>query len=71
MASEYQNNIAFMTQQIAKLTAANETKNTELKKLYEELHDTKKKFEDDSKQMDQRMKNERKSYEEEKERDRK
>lgn len=71
MASEYQNNIGFMTQQIAKLTAANETKNTELKKLYEELHDTKKKFEDDLKEMDQRMKNERKSYEEEKERDRK
>lgn len=38
-----------MTQQIAKLTTANETKNTELKKLYEELHDTKKKFEEDLK----------------------
>ena len=34
-----------MTQQIAKLTTINETKNTELKKLYEELHGAKKKFE--------------------------
>ena len=43
-ASEYQNNITFMTQQIAKLTTQNETKNAELKKLYEELHEAKKKF---------------------------
>jgi hypothetical protein len=32
--SEYQNKIAFMTQQIAKLTAANEVKNNELKRIY-------------------------------------
>ena len=60
-----------MTQQISKLTTANEVKNTELKKLYEELHETKKKFEDDLKEIDVKMKNERKSYEDEKERDRK
>ena len=35
LTSEYQNNVTFMTQQIAKLTTINETKNTELKKLYE------------------------------------
>ena len=45
LSSEYQKNITFMTQQIAKLTTANEVKNTELKKLYEELHNAKKKFE--------------------------
>ena len=28
LASEYQNNITFMTHQISKLTVANETKNT-------------------------------------------
>lgn len=33
-----------MTQQIAKLTTSNEVKNAELKKLYEELHETKIKF---------------------------
>jgi|688.fasta_scaffold219837_3 hypothetical protein len=33
-----------MTQQIAKLTTANEVKNGELKKLFEELHETKIKF---------------------------
>lgn len=38
-----------MTQQIAKLTASNEVKNTELKKLYEELHEAKIKFEEELK----------------------
>ena len=49
LTSEYQNNVTFMTQQIAKLTTINETKNTELKKLYEELHGMKKKFEEEMK----------------------
>ena len=49
-----------MTQQIAKLTTSNETKNAELKKLYEELHETKQKFEDNLKEIDQKMKKERK-----------
>ena len=56
MASEYQNNVAFMTQQIAKLTTQNDVKNTELKKLYEELHEAKRKFEEDLKDLDAKMK---------------
>jgi hypothetical protein len=36
-----------MTQQIAKLTVSNEVKNAELKKMYEELHECKLKFEED------------------------
>jgi len=38
-----------MTQQIAKLTTTNEIKNTEIKKLQEELHETKLKFEEEMK----------------------
>lgn len=70
LTSEYQTNINFMTQQIAKLTASNEVKNSEMKKLYEELHETKLKFEGEMKEVDQRNKRERKEREEEKERDR-
>jgi vacuolar-type H+-ATPase subunit I/STV1 len=46
-----------MSQQVAKLTTSNDTKNAEIKKLYEELHETKRKFEEDLKEVDQRMKN--------------
>ncbi len=60
-----------MTQQISKLTAANDIKNAEIKKLYEELHQAKKKFEEDLKEIDLRMKKERKQFQDEKERDRK
>ncbi len=60
-----------MTQQIAKLTSANEFKNAELKKLYEELHEAKTKFQADLKDIDQKLKKERKQYEDEKEHDRK
>lgn len=59
-----------MTQQIAKLTTANEVKNGELKKLYEELHDAKFKFEEELQQIDSRFKEERKGWEEDRERDR-
>lgn len=60
-----------MTQQIAKLTTANEVKNAELKKLYEELHEAKLKFEEEVKQVDARFKEERRNWEEDRERDRK
>jgi hypothetical protein len=45
-----------MTQQIAKLTSSNEVKNAEMKKLYEELHESKLKFEEDLKELDSRFK---------------
>ena len=51
-----------MTQQIAKLTTINDTKNAELKKLYEELHEAKRKFEEDMKEIDSKMKEERKMW---------
>lgn len=57
-----------MTQQIAKLTTINDTKNAELKKLYEELHEAKRKFEEDMKEIDLKMKEERKMWTEEKDR---
>jgi len=60
-----------MTQQIAKLTTANETKNAELKKLFEEMHTSKRKFEEDLKEVEQKNKEQRKVFEDEKERDRK
>lgn len=49
-----------MTQQIAKLTTANEVKNTEIKKLHEELHDVRVKFQQELKELDFKMKNDRK-----------
>lgn len=60
-----------MTQQIAKLTTSNEVKNTELKKLYEELHETKVKFEEELKAIDSKFKEERKGWDEDRERERK
>lgn len=35
MTSEYQSNVNFLNQQIAKLTSSNELKNTEIKQLIE------------------------------------
>jgi prefoldin subunit 5 len=57
LTSDYQKSMSFMSQQVAKLTTSNDTKNAEIKKLYEELHETKRKFEEDLKEVDQRMKN--------------
>ena len=37
MAGEYQNNVGFLNQQIAKLTSHNEMKNNEIRKLHEEI----------------------------------
>jgi restriction endonuclease S subunit len=51
-----------MQQQIAKLTTSNETKNAELKRLFEELHEAKKKFEEDLKEADQRLKDQRRGF---------
>lgn len=69
--ADYQNNITFMTQQIAKLTTSNEVKNAELKKLYEELHEAKIKFEEELKALDGKFKEERRGWDEDRERDRK
>lgn len=66
LTSEYQNNITFMTQQIAKLTSANEVKNAEVKKLYEELHETKRRYEEQIREADAKHKKERKERDEEK-----
>ena len=66
LAADYQNNITFMTQQIAKLTTSNDTKNAELKRLFEELHTSKRKFEEDLKEVEQKNKEQRKIYEEDK-----
>jgi hypothetical protein len=60
-----------MTQQISKLTISNEVKNGELKKLYEELHESKLKFEEDLVELDTKFKEERKEWEDNQERDRK
>ncbi len=38
-----------MTQQIAKLTSSNEIKNAEMKKLYEQLHQSKTRYESEMK----------------------
>lgn len=37
MTNEYQANVGFLNQQIAKLTGNNELKNNEIKKLHEEI----------------------------------
>ena len=37
MTNEYQANVGFLNQQIAKLTSNNEVKNNEIKMLYEEI----------------------------------
>ena len=37
MTNEYQANVGFLNQQIAKLTSNNELKNAEIKRLHEEI----------------------------------
>jgi hypothetical protein len=41
MASEYQTNVTFMNQQIAKLNSISEIKTKEITKLHEEIHNLK------------------------------
>lgn len=60
-----------MTQQITKLTATNDAKNAEIKRLQDQLHETKKHFEEEVKELNLRARQERKDRDEERERDRK
>ena len=51
MASDYATNTAFMTQQITKLTASNDAKNAEIKKLQDQLYETKQHYENEIKEI--------------------
>ena len=71
MSHEYNTNVTFMTQQIAKLTAANDAKNAEIKKLQDEIYETKRHYEEEMKEINAQMRQERRDWEEERDKERK
>ena len=71
MASDYATNTAFMTQQITKLTASNDAKNAEIKKLQDQLYETKQHYENEIKEIYSQMREDRRERDDERERDRK
>jgi hypothetical protein len=68
MTNEYQANVGFLNQQIAKLTSNNELKNNEIKQLHEEIANIKSSYADNIKDLELKWKQERKDREEERER---
>ena len=70
ITSEYQANVGFLNQQIAKLTSNNEIKNNEIKKLHEEIAHLKATYAENIKDLELKWRQERKDREEEKERER-
>ena len=71
MVHEYSTNTTFMTQQITKLTASNDAKNAEIKKLQDQLYETKQHYENEMKELNSQMREERRDRDDERERDRK
>jgi uncharacterized phage infection (PIP) family protein YhgE len=65
MTDEYQTNVGFLNQQIAKLSSNTELKNAEIKKLQEEIVELKAQYSESIKDMDQRWKQERNDREQE------
>lgn len=63
MTSQYQANVGFLNQQIAKLTSNNELKNNEIKKLHEEIAELKNHYADNIKDLELKWKQERKDRE--------
>ena len=71
MVHEYSTNTTFMTQQITKLTASNDAKNAEIKKLQDQLYETKQHYENEMKELNSQMREERRDRDDEREHDRK
>lgn len=70
MTNEYQANVGFLNQQIAKLTSNNELKNVEIKQLHEEIAHIKATYAENIKELELRWRQERKDREEEREKER-
>lgn len=64
MTSEYQTNVGFLNQQLAKETVKNETLNTTVKGLHEEIVRIKKEYTELIQDIENRWKEERKQYDE-------
>ena len=60
MTNEYQGNVGFLNQQIAKLTTSCDLKNKEIRQLHQEIADIKRNYAESIREMDQKWKNERK-----------
>ena len=70
MHSEHQANTAFLNQQLSKLTVKNETLNLTVKGLHEEIVRTKKEYTELIQDIENRWKEERKQYDEERQNER-
>ena len=68
MANEYQANISFLNQQIAKLINTNDLKNNEIKQLQEEISHIRRIHADNIRELEENRREERREREEEKER---
>ena len=60
MTNEYQTNVGFLNQQVAKLTSANELKNYEIKQLHQEIANLKRTYAENIKDLQLKWKQERK-----------
>ena len=70
MVNEYQANISFLNQQIAKLTNANELKNNEIKQLHEEIGHIRRLNSENIRDLEENWREERREREEERDRER-
>lgn len=67
MASDYQTNVTFLNQQLAKLNSISEIKTKEITKLHEEIHSLKITYEERLSEWEAKYRKERREREEERE----
>lgn len=66
MANEYQANISFLNQQLAKVISSNDLKNNEIKQLHEDISQIRRIHSDNIRELEDNWRDERREREEEK-----